>query len=221
MKEYDCIQYVLNKYCQPNPIIFELGCYDGYLIKPYYDYSATKPLHYFAFEADPENFKKMLANENIPKEVILMNKAIANYTGVTEFNQSSGKFNNEGNEYDVCGSIRSPKEVNIIFPFIKFKKIQVECIKLDDFCKEKNIQHIDIILADIQGAEKNMIEGGIEIIKNIKFMFLEKCNDEYYEGMLTAQMLKDFLSDTFAIYAEWNNDIMFVNKKIVSHANAI
>ncbi len=214
MSEYDTIRDVINKFCQPNPIIFEFGCYDGYLTKPYYNYSKTKPLHYFAFEADPDNFKKMLANENIPKKVVLVNKAIADYTGIIEFNQSGGKLNNTGNEYDVCGSIRPPKEVNTIFPFIKFKKIQVECITLDDFCKENNIQHIDIILADIQGGEKNMIEGGAEIIKKTKFMYLEKCNDEYYDGMLTTQKLKEYLADEWAILNEWETDIMFINKSV-------
>jgi len=213
MNEYEMIKEVIQKYCKPNPTIFEIGCYDGKLTNGYYNYSQTKPLHYFAFEADPANFKKMLKNNNIPPEVILVNKAIAEYTGVIKFHQSHGELN--GNQYDVSGSIRPPKEHLTIFPHVKFEsEIEIKCVSLDFFCEKYNINEIDIILADIQGAEKNMIEGGREIIKKTKFMFLEKCDDELYEGQLTTEPMKEFLSDIFNVYKEFENDILFYNKNV-------
>ncbi len=218
MSEYSTIQEVISKHCQPNPTIFEFGAYDCYLTGSFYRFSPTKPKHYFVFEADSDNFKRILqAAENLPREIVAVNKAISNYTGKTPFYKSSGKLNNQGNEYDVCGSIRPPKELSTLMPFIKFNKIpEIECVSLDDFCKNNCIDKIDIILADIQGAEKNMIEGGEKMIPKTKFIYLEKCNNELYDGMLFGSQLKEFMQNkNFDIYMEFENDSMFINKDVL------
>jgi len=41
----------------------------------------------------------------------------------------------------------------------------VHCVKLDDWVKENNIPKIDFIKADIEGAERNMLLGAIEVLK--------------------------------------------------------
>lgn len=213
MGEYETIRKVTREFCQPNPIIFEIGCYDGTLTRAFYMNSQTRPHIYVAFEADPDNYIKILNNKYVPEEAIIVNKAVGASNGTVKFWKSSGKFNNEGNEYDVCGSLRPPKELNTLMPFIKFREIEVESITLDDYAKENNIDHVDLMLVDIQGAEKDMIAGAQELIKKTKFVYLEKCNAELYDGMAVGEELKTIMDQHgFDVYEEFENDIMFKNR---------
>ena len=41
----------------------------------------------------------------------------------------------------------------------------VETITLDDFVKEKNLERVDFIKADIEGFERNMLQGAQETLK--------------------------------------------------------
>ncbi len=42
----------------------------------------------------------------------------------------------------------------------------VETITLDDFVKEKNLERVDFIKSDIEGFERNMLQGAQETLKN-------------------------------------------------------
>lgn len=47
-------------------------------------------------------------------------------------------------------------------------KINVGCKKLDTYCKENNIDTIDFIKIDVEGSEKYVFEGAVELLKNNK-----------------------------------------------------
>ncbi|MBN1764204.1 MAG: FkbM family methyltransferase [Sedimentisphaerales bacterium] len=52
--------------------------------------------------------------------------------------------------------------------------IQCTCRRLDDYCDEQGINHIDFIKADIEGAEWPMLKGGDNILKKSRpVLFLE------------------------------------------------
>jgi len=46
--------------------------------------------------------------------------------------------------------------------------INVKCMKLDTYCKENNIEYIDFIKIDVEGAEKMVLEGATELLQNKK-----------------------------------------------------
>ncbi len=55
---------------------------------------------------------------------------------------------------------------------IEKREIQVIC--LDDFAREQKIKHIDFIKIDVEGVEKEVLEGGKETFQNkIDNVFIE------------------------------------------------
>jgi FkbM family methyltransferase len=141
-------------------------------------------------------------------------KAIGSIDGGVLLYLSTGK-SEDGFIYDCASSIRKPKDVNKDFPLVKFERdpVSVQCVRLDSFCREVDIQEIDLLFADIQGAEKDLIIGAGEMLKKIKFIYLEKSNTtEWYEGQWLVDDLKKYLSEQgFAVFKDFTFDILFYN----------
>lgn len=48
------------------------------------------------------------------------------------------------------------------------KRIEVDCVSLDDWVRDNGVEKIDFIKADIEGAERYMLKGAKEILKEFK-----------------------------------------------------
>jgi len=59
---------------------------------------------------------------------------------------------------------------NILKKFIKFK---VQTITLDNFCKKKKINKIELLKIDTEGHEFDVLKSGKKILKNTKIIQLE------------------------------------------------
>ena len=70
----------------------------------------------------------------------------------------------------------------------------METNRFDTWYKENNIGKIDFVWLDVQGAEKEVIEGMGKEIENIKYFWLEY-GETLYEGGLSRQ-------DTIALMEE-------------------
>ena len=44
---------------------------------------------------------------------------------------------------------------------------------LDNYCKEKNISRIDVLKIDVEGSEIEVLEGGVDILKNTNIIQIE------------------------------------------------
>lgn len=225
LSEYESIEYCINTLISNNkPIIFfEVGVYDGNMSSAFLSYiekNNRSDNRYFGFEPDSRNYQKIINNNNFPKQKVeLVKKALHSKTGEFNFFTSSGK-NPSGlnpNDYDCCSSLLEPNEVTNVFPFVKFDNELVSCITIDDFCKEKNIEHIDFIHADVQGAELEIIQGGKEIMSKTKFMFLEKSDKHrlYGNQPLTNELIDKLKEYNFEVLNNFSCDILFYNKNLV------
>ena len=55
-----------------------------------------------------------------------------------------------------------------------FKEIEVSCTQLKTFCKENNIDHVDLIWMDLQGAELIALESmGKELLSTVQVIHTE------------------------------------------------
>lgn len=106
-----------------------------------------------AFEPDKFNFDKLLKNielNNI-KNIIAINKGIWNKNEILKFDNRSNK-----------GSIM----VECANDEIKGEIMNYGFIKLDDELEKLNINKVDFIKMDVEGAEIEAIEGCENILKN-------------------------------------------------------
>jgi FkbM family methyltransferase len=209
------IKNLINK---SNPIIFEIGCADGIDTREFINVFGGLATFY-CFEPDDRNsdifknggyrpidpsFTNGINNDN----VIFENKAIGNVDGIVEFNQSSTIYSS---------SLKKPTdELFREWPVITFDKIlKVECVKLDTYVKDKNIEIIDFIWADVQGAEDLMILGGKETFKNkVRFLYSEYANKEYYESSPNQNAILKLLGDDWEIIQDFGTDVLLRNKTL-------
>lgn len=193
-----------------DPIILEIGCNDGSTTLNFLQY--FKKAQVYCFESDPRALERFKSKINDGR-VKLFDIAISDKDGVVDFFVSSG-FRAESDKkkfpqgWDQSGSIRKPKKHLKAYPWCKFdKKIKVKTKKLDTWCKENEIDSIDFIWADVQGAEIDLIRGASKALKNTHYFYIEYSNRELYEGQINLRKLLKLLPD-FVVVHRYPGDIL-------------
>lgn len=72
------------------------------------------------------------------------------------------------------------------------------------------MQKIDLIWADTQGAEDDLIAGGVEALAATRFFYTEYSNDEWYEGQPNLEKIADLLPN-FNIVHRFSMDVLLKN----------
>ena len=79
---------------------------------------------------------------------------------------------------------------------------------------------IDFIWSDIQGAEKDMLEGATVVLKICKFFYTEYGETETYRGALTRnETIEFFINHGYELIPEYSSEgaignLLFKNKCI-------
>jgi len=112
-----------------------------------------------AFEPDPDNFKLLLLNLKVNKlrNVIALPYAISNHSGTLTLHRSR------------CTGLHS----TAVVPPGYIGSVKVKAITLDDIIKSVNIKRVDWIKIDVEGAEKEVLEGAIDTLKTTRNIVVE------------------------------------------------
>jgi FkbM family methyltransferase len=201
------IKNLINK---ENPMIFEIGCADGGDTLEFIN--TFSDLEIYCFEPEPKNIKLVKEKINYPKHH-LFEGVISDVNGELIFNRSR---TDNPDDLSYSGSIKKPKEHLNEWSFIKFdEQITVKSITLDKFCEDKNIQLIDFIWADVQGAEENLIMGGLNTLNTkVRYFYTEYSNKEYYEGQLRLDALLNLMGDNWELVRDFGSDVLLKNKTL-------
>lgn len=157
-----------------------------------------------AFEPDPRNHQPPRQN------VVLHRAAIAERDGHGPFILSQWGW---GQEWTHSSSIKQPKNHLQRFPVTFGDTVEVELITLDTFYRQYELDVIDFIWADIQGAEGEMIRGGQQALAHARYLYTEYSDDEMYEGQVTLKEILDLLPD-FRVLELWPDDVLLENRKL-------
>ncbi|MBL7738702.1 MAG: FkbM family methyltransferase [Chitinophagaceae bacterium] len=167
-----------------NPVILDIGSYNG---KDAKEMSDIMDCVVHCFEPDPLSQEVFRSLHGDNGRMILYPVAVCNTDGEIEFYQSNHPQSN---------SIREPKEHISIFPGVKFdEKITVSGIKLDTWFAQKGRPVIDFIWADVNGAEEDLILGGLEALANTRYLYIECSNKELYAGQKHYSFIEKLLPD--------------------------
>lgn len=199
-----------------NPVILEIGantCEDTYDIILNANLRAqSKHLKYYAFEPEPKNIAK-IKQSHILNYVTLVEKAVGSHDGKATFYQSSGNIDPRGPDWHGSGSIKSPKKHLEIFPWCKFNtSVEVDVTRLDTFFDQEQLNHIDLIYADTQGAENDIILGGQKSLLKTRYFYCEYYESEMYEGQIPLSQWMKNLPRNWEITELWPNDVLLRNK---------
>ena len=122
-------------------VVFDIGAFKGdtaYLFSK----KCSNKARIYAFEPDENNYKILLKI----KDKYKLNNVIA----------SNILFSN------------SETEINFLSMDLNRPAVKMKSTTIDKFTEENNIEKIDYIKMDVEGAEKNILEGSIKTIKKFK-----------------------------------------------------
>lgn len=100
-----------------------------------------------------------------------------------------------------------------IWDWIKFDEvIVVNSTTLDFFCDSNSIDEVDLVWADVQGAEEKLITGGAKTLESkVRFLYIEYSNEELYEKQPTLTRILELLP-SFRVKKNFGSDVLLVNK---------
>jgi FkbM family methyltransferase len=192
----------------PNPIVFELGMCDGYHTNMLLSWCKGTP-RYFGFEPDPRNVAKIIGS-GLPKRMNFFPDAVGHVTGKIPFHLSTCEPNG-------CVGQSSISDFTPVltasWPWLKhMSDIEVQCWRLDDFCANNQIDHIDFLWMDVQGAERLVFDGAPKMLAKTRLVWTEYDSGSLYKD---SSSIKDIL-DRFPgwqIVADVGGDVLLKNPK--------
>jgi FkbM family methyltransferase len=96
---------------------------------------------------------------------------------------------------------------------LKHHKINVKCITVDTFCKDNNINYIDFLKIDTEGAELDVLEGSYEMINNDKVKYIQfEYGGCYLDSNQTLKVAFDLLQLKYNIYRILSGGLLHLEK---------
>jgi FkbM family methyltransferase len=174
----------------------------------------------YAFEPDPRAIAKFKHNVDSPR-ARLFECAIGATDGSAIFHTSNSEVPEapELGGWDQSGSLRVPKSHLEIWPWVKFEEqITVPVMALDSFYRQQRLDVIDLIWADTQGAEGDLVTGGRLALSRTRYLYTEYSNDEWYEGQVSLDQLLALLPD-FRLLRRFSTDVLLENHTLKNGGN--
>lgn len=198
--------------------ILEIGCADGQdsakLVRLF------PRAKIFCFEPDPRNIY-LLQKIGAPKFVTLVEAAVSDTDGKATFNLSDGHHPADKSgkvAWTYSSSLKAPTGHLKDFPWVKFDRTaQVRTVRLDTFAREHNLDTVDFIWADVQGAEDLLIAGGQQTLARTRYFFTEVYDGAWYQGQIGFDELRSRLpggAEQWELVKRMEFDALFRNRAI-------
>lgn len=199
-----------------NPVILECGCHDGRDTEQFLAAFPDCSIHCFEpdlrplLRSDPPGFMCRFGTDS---QVLLLNAAVSDTDGRAIMHRSSGtppgtRWNT--NDWDHSSSLCRPTGHLAMSPWCTFpesKQLEVDTIRLDTWlAMHPQIRSIDLIWADVQGAEAMLIRGADRTLAVTRWFYTEFYDDPMYENQPNLAELQAMLPefDLVAVYGGYN-----------------
>ena len=221
-----------------NLIIFDIGACEGEETIRYKKIFPKASIE--LFEPLPKNQELILKNvkKNNLKNVRLHSIALSDVNDFTKLYISSGCPNKIQVDLDSdfgnkSSSLLAPEFKNLPKWLIFNEEIEVETKTLDFFLADNNIEIVDFVHMDVQGADLKVLKGAKENIKRIKSIWLEVSSIELYKEQPLKNDIEEFMKnnnfqliksefsgefgDQFYVNKNYFKTYSFFNNKIQFH----
>jgi len=194
------------------PVVLEVGAHDGWTTAQFR--AAFPRARIIAFEPEPRAIAKFKRRPEL-RDVTLVERAVGDRNGTVTFHRSGGQAPGQPpGDWDASGSIHPPGGLQVTHPWLTFNsRITVPIVRLDDELARLGIEAIDLIWADVQGAERELILGARETLRRTRYFYTECTETEDYAGQIGMAALCDLLPD-FEIVEVFASDLLLRNKGI-------
>lgn len=175
----------------------------------------------FTFEANPISYQVCLNNTNGYDSINVINEAVNDFDGNCKFYPmdkdktiTTWKDGNQG----ASSLYKSNGAYDHIEKYVQYE-IEVPCTRLDTFCEKNNIENIDIIWMDLQGAELKALHSLGKLLRTVKIIHTELEMNPMYEGQSLFEDVYNFLiSNGFEMCwgntnVQFGSNFIFINRR--------
>ncbi len=191
----------LQQFLPYNPIILEAGAFTG---KETCRAAKIWPEgRIIAFEPNPQAFEELQkrVQEESLTNVELHDLALHAYNGISCLNICYGMKGVDPVFSYASSFLPLTKEMEI---YCKGPQAIVSCTNLDDWCKENQIDHLDLLRLEVEGLELQVLQSSPQILQNIKIIYVKTMMHPYRVGMTQYPELKQFLEKSnFVLLSHW------------------
>ncbi|MDD5589095.1 MAG: FkbM family methyltransferase [Candidatus Nanoarchaeia archaeon] len=207
---------ILNQYIKNPKVIIEFGSFDG---GDGLRYKLAYPnCDIYSIESDPILFERIKKLEKYGLGVF--NYAIYHKTGDIKFNRCRFKepyYCYNKNDIGGSGSILEPSDYNkkiVTHQEYDEKAIMVPSITIQQFCLEHNINVIDLMHIDVEGATLEVLEGFGEIRPKVLFIEIEGAV-KFWEGAPELKLV-DFILNKMGYELKEKDEVnaLYVKKEV-------
>ena len=151
----------------------------------------------FTFEANPVSYEVCLENIKDYSSITVINEAVNDYDGLCKFYPMDKDRTittwEDGNQ-GASSLYKANGAYDHIEKYIQYE-IEIPCTRLDTFCRKNNINKIDIIWMDLQGAELKALQSLGFLLETVKIIHTELEVNPMYEGQCVFNDVHKFLLD--------------------------
>lgn len=181
-----------------NPVIIEAGAYNGdQAVQAAKVWPQCQRI--VAFEPNPHAFAQLQRKIDQDKltQIKAYNLALHSYNGIANLHLCRGQDGNDRSRERESSILLSSDEC-------RGPQIEVPCVILDDWCRENQIDHIDILRIELEGLELQVLQSSLEILKKTKIIILPSFFRDYRTDTPNYFELKAFLTEShFVPLAHW------------------
>ena len=148
----------------------------------------------FSFEPHPDSYANCLKNTKDIKNIKVINKAIFSSSKVVKFFPIDKEKTTTNNPEGVLGA-SSMLLANTDYPYEKYvqNEIEVEAIRIDDFCIQNKIEKIDFAWIDVQGVGLSVLKSFGIFLDRLKVIHIEGENFEIYKNQEMFSEIHSYL----------------------------
>jgi FkbM family methyltransferase len=167
-------------------IIFDVGAYIGEISKIYKEIFPSATI--YSFEPFPDSFRK-LEELSADQRIKPFQLAVSDHAGKTRLYINADVTCNSFFPRPKNGAHYYPEKAEHI------DQIEVDTATIDNICERENIEKIDILKLDVEGAEIRALGGACDKLSKhaISLIYIEVMFTAHYEGGCLYHELADFL----------------------------
>ena len=220
--KFDFLKKIIGK---ENPVVVEIGAHYGEDSLRFLE--AFPGITLYCFEPDPRNIKIFHKYVEDPR-VKLFELALSNKNGTAEFHQSYQSHNAAPtpDKYDWIDSATYEEEklnnsgsssLKKGYEFTMENTITVPTQTYQDWAAANNVEAVDFVWLDVQGAERDVLDGMGDAIRNVHLFWMEYGETEYEDAMSRAETVAYMAARGFAAVEKFSStgpagDLLFLRK---------
>ena len=151
----------------------------------------------YTFEANPVSYNVCLENTEGYDSITVINEAVNDYDGLCKFypmdKEKTVTTWEDGNQ-GASSLYRANGQYDFIEKYVQYE-IEVPCTRLDTFCEKNNIDKIDVIWMDLQGAELKALQSLGSRLDTVQIIHTELEMNPMYEGQCLFSDVNEYLTN--------------------------